>query len=653
MNAGERATADARVTASIRRAGTAAACALALICAASPPAFGREHLRSADLAELSLEELANLEISSVSRRRESIAGAPSSVYVITAEDIRRSGATTLAEVLRLAPNLQVAQADTVQYAITARGFNNTIGNKLLVLIDGRSIYTPLYSGVFWDMQEVVLENIERVEVISGPGATTWGVNAVNGVINVITKNSEETQGSLLSAQAGNEERGFAARWGGNAGPDLSFRINGSYRNWGNTLLSDGTPAQDGFERGQVGFRADWRGVGQQAFVHGRAVSGESGPRVSPTAGPISRLSYTGASLMAHWTRELGEDDSLHIHASWSHIDHENVTRFVPQTDIYDIDLTHRITSASHRVVWGAGLRHATDTFRPGLVAVFMPESRELDWQYAFVQDDMALADRFRFIAGLRLEWNDYTGLEYLPNLRLAWEAGDNELLWAAYSRAVRSPSRFDRDVFLPAEPPFLVTGGPDFRSEIADVYELGYRGRMPRLNFSATLFYHDWDELRSGTPAPPPLFIVNNIRGESYGLETWATWQVLPFWRVNGGFWAMEKDLEFEPGTSDTAGTDNPTLHNDPGYQLLLGMQLDVSDELEMDLHLRHVDDLDVQPVPAYTELNARLAWLIREDLELSLIGRNLLHARHPEFGSVSTRSEIGRSIMLGFRWSL
>jgi len=606
------------------------------------------------LADLSLEELSNIQITSVSRRRESLSEAPASIFVISAEDIRRSGATTIPEILGLAPNLQVARIDTVQYAITARGFNNAIGNKLLVLIDGRTVYTPMFSGVFWEMQDIMPEDIDRVEVISGPGATLWGANAVNGVINIITRRAFETQGALLTGDAGDDERGAALRWGGAAGSNIAFRAYGKYRDWDNSLRSDGTEAPDQWQRGQIGFRTDWDDTDQRATLQGDLFRGESQHRGFVGTLEVPRIKVSSVNLLVRWNRDLGNDSGIRIQAYWNHLERDELAIFRPKADIFDIDMLHNFSIGTHRIQWGGGYRHSSDEVEPGFFTVFVPDSRKLDWANVFIQDEIQLGVNLEATVGLKLERNDFTGVEYLPSARLAWIPADNRLLWTAVSRAVRAPSRFDRDVFFPGTPPFIIAGGPDFESEVANVFELGYRDQpLEVLNYSITLFYHDWDNLRSGTPLPLPVFLVNNIEGESYGVEGWTSWQVLPAWRLSAGVTVLDKKLEFKPGTSDTSGVNNSSLHNDPDYQWQLRSIMDLTPNLHLDFHLRGVDELVNEPVPGYTELDARIGWKLSYNFEISVTGRNLLHKSHPEFGSLLGRSEIGRSMLLGFKWSL
>jgi iron complex outermembrane receptor protein len=605
-----------------------------------------------ELASLSLEDLSNLQITSVSRRAQSVSDAPASIYVITADDIRRSGATALPEVLRLAPNLHVARMDSVQYAITARGFNNAVGNKLLVLLDGRTIYTPLFSGVFWEMEDTFLQDIDRIEVISGVGATLWGANAVNGVINIITKPAADTRGVLLSATGGDREQGAGLRIGGAVGA-ANVRAYVKAHSWDNTNRENGSDAFDSWDKAQAGFRADWNGDDRSFTLQGDVYEGESAHRGFVGTLEIPEVSISGANLLARWTRQLRPDSNLRVQAYWSHSDREEFILFSPKADIFDLEFQHDVAFDTHHLVWGGGYRHAEDEVTPGFVTAFVPASRQLDWQNVFVQDEYQLDDNLQAVFGVRLEWNDYTGMEYLPGARLAWTPADYHLVWAAISRAVRAPSRFDRDIFFPQAPPFIVAGGPDFVSEVAKVVSIGYRGQLSdAFNLSATLFHQDWDNLRSGTALPLPTYLANDLEGESYGLETWFNWQATVAWRVSGGLTTLGKELRFRPGGGDTVGPNNPTLHNDPEFQWTLRSSVQLGAEVALDLDLRRIGALKVEPVPAYTELNARMAWQPRAELEVALTGRNLLDNDHPEFGARANRSRIDRSVVLGVRWS-
>jgi iron complex outermembrane receptor protein len=613
------------------------------------PALQAAAQSTSALKNLSVDELLNLRVTSVSKRSEPLSDAAASVIVLTSETIRRSGATTLPEALRLAPNLQVARLDAVQYAISARGFNNSVGNKLLVLIDGRTVYTPLYSGVFWDQQDVMLEDVDRIEIITGPGATLWGANAVNGVINVITRSAADTTGRLVVAGAGDNERSGAARFGTQIGAG-ALRFYARYAEWDHTTFASGDAGLDDWKRAQVGFRSDWA-TGDNTFtLQGDAYDGHSQDR--GTIGPfdLGEIEVSGFNLLGRWQHTLEGGSDVQLQMYFDHSARDDFIFYKPTADVLDIDLQHTIDAGDHRVVWGGGYRHANDDIEPGLFTAFVPTNRTLQWGNLFVQDEVSLTDALRATLGLKLESNDYTGVEYLPSARLAWKPAADRLVWGSLSRAVRAPARFDRDIRFPAVPPYIVVGGPDFESEVANVVELGYRAQHSEtISYSVTGFAHFWDRLRSGTAVPVEL--ENKIEGTVAGVEAWAEYRPIEFWLLAGGVTWLHEDLRLKAGSTDPVGVDNPTLRNDPEYQWQLRSSFDLPRNLQLDLQLRRVDALPNPQVPAYTDLDVRLAWLVAERLELAIAGRNLLHRRHPEYGDVATRSEIERSVYGQMRW--
>jgi iron complex outermembrane recepter protein len=601
------------------------------------------------LKNLSVDELLNLRVTSVSKRSEPLSDAAASVIVLTADAIRRSGVTTLPEALRLAPNLQVARIDTVQYAISARGFNNAVGNKLLVLIDGRTVYTPLYSGVFWDQQDVMLEDVDRIEIITGPGATLWGANAVNGVINVITRPASDTIGSLVVAGAGNNERSGAARLGTEIGTG-AIRFFAKYSEWDHTTLAAGGAALDDWKRAQVGFRSDWDAGDSTFTLQGDAYDGNSQDR--GTVGPfvLGDIAVSGFNLLGRWQRTLSGGSDVQLQMYFDHSSRDDFIFYEPTADIFDIELQQAIAAGKHRVLWGGGYRRAKDDIGAGLFTTFIPTSRTLQWGNLFVQDEVSLSDALRATVGLKLESNDYTDVEYLPSARLAWKPMADRLVWGSVSRAVRAPARFDRDIRFPATPPFIVVGGPNFESEVADVVELGYRAQHSEaISYSVTGFVHFWDRLRSGTAVPVEL--ENKIEGTVQGVEAWAEYRPFEFWLLSGGVTYLHEDLRLKDGSTDPVGVDNPTLRNDPDYQWQLRSSFDLPRDFQLDLHLHRVDDLPNPEVAAYTELDIRLAWLVGNGLEIAVAGRNLLHKRHPEYGEGAARSEIERSVYGQMRW--
>jgi iron complex outermembrane receptor protein len=602
--------------------------------------------QSATLADLSLEELGAIRVTTVSRTPERIADAPASVFVITSDDIRRSGATSLPEALRLAPNLAVARADSVQYAISARGFNNAVGNKLLVMIDGRTVYTPLFSGVFWDQQDVLLADVDRIEVISGPGATLWGANAVNGVINVITKPAGDTQGALVSARAGDLERQAAVRYGGPLGTSGAFRAYVQTTALDRTHLASGAGGLDEWQRAQAGFRADWQRDDDRLTLQTDAYSGRSQDRGTILNIPLGRIEVSGANILARWTRELGGGRELQVQSYLDRASRDDFLFFRPTADIFDIELQHTIPLGRHDLIWGGDYRRSSDDIRTGFATTFIPQKRELDWESLFLQDRWAITTQLEATLGLKLESNDYTGTESLPSFRIAWKPTSGQLVWGSLSRAVRAPSRYDRDVFFPGQPPFLVIGGPNFKSEVAKVLEAGYRAQPnDKISFSVTAFYHDWDRLRSGTALPVQL--ENRIEGDADGVEAWATWRIAHAWQIAAGFNTLDKDLQLEPGSTDPVGVNNETLANDADYQWLLRASADLAHDLELDVRVRHVDALPNPAVPAYTAVDATVGWRPRPRLDLRLIAQNLFDAAHPEYGPAPTRSELERGVLL------
>jgi iron complex outermembrane recepter protein len=627
------------------RASVFAVCAAYLLTA--PFILSAHAAAPRDLADLSLEQLGNIEVTSVSKRSERLSEAAASIFVITGDDIRRAGVRTLPEALRLAPNLQVARANTGSYAISARGFNNAIGNKLLVLIDGRTVYTPLFSGVFWDQQDILLEDVERIEVISGPGGALWGVNAVNGVINVITRAAGDTQGTLMALGAGNRDEGAAVRYGGRIGAG-HYRVYGKTTEQQNTHRANGTSAPDGRQFGQVGLRADWRDAKDSYTFQGDAYSGK-GEFVRFGALVIPPVTVSGANVLARWTRQLSADSDFRVQAYLDHADRDDPLFFRPRSDIFDLELQHGMTLGDHRVLWGGGYRRARDDVGAGLAfSRFIPENSQLDWLNLFVQDEYRLTPTVELTAGVKFERNDYTGWESLPSVRLAWKPDERKLVWGAVSRAVRAPSRFDRDVFFPpAGPPFALAGGPNFQSEIANVFELGYRAQpVASFNYSVTAFRHDWQRVRGATRPPLPLFLDNSISGFVNGVEAWATLQPLRSWRLSGGVTSLHEKLTFGPGN-------NAELANDPDQWWTLRSSHSLSGRQELDVMVRRVGSLPLQGVPAYTAIDARWGWRMRPDTELSLTLQNLLDREHAEFGALPARSEFGRSFFVKLLWRI
>ncbi|HEY4081038.1 MAG TPA: TonB-dependent receptor [Burkholderiaceae bacterium] len=604
---------------------------------------------NADLADLSLEELSQVEVSSVSRRSEKLSQVAASLYVITDDAIQRSGARSLPEALRLAPNLEVARVDANQYAVSARGFNNSIGNKLLVLIDGRTVYAPYFSGVQWDQQDLMLDDVARIEVISGPGGSIWGTNAVNGVINIVTKSAEETQGWLAQAGAGNTDSQAALRFGGKAGGGGKFRVYAKLTRQQNTKSEAGAAVADGSHRAQFGARADWLHAGDGLTVQGDAYQGDSQDRKIPGLN-LGGIKVSGENMLARWTDTLTGGSKLRVQAYYDHSRREDLFLYSPSYAVADLEVQHSVSLGAHQLDWGGGWRQSRDDIRPGLLYGFVPEQSTQHWYNLFVQDDFHLSEQLSLIAGAKLEHNDYTGWETLPSLRLAWAPSVDHLLWAGISRAVREPARLDRDLRLPAKPPYLIAGGPDFMSEVANVVELGYRGQLSHeLNVSATLYRYAWNRLRSGQ-RPPNAQVQNMIDGSTYGLEAWGRWQPLSWLQLSAGVNLLRQDLGVKPGSADPTGPS--ALGNDPDQQWQLRASMQLPNRQALELGLRRVSALPKPSVPGYTALDLSYIWPIKRGLELSLSGQNLLDRRHPEIDAYPSRSEFVRSIFAQLRWS-
>ena len=616
----------------------------------------------AELANMSIEELAQIEVTSVSKKAERLSDAAASVYVITADQIRRSGATSLPDVLRSAPNLQVAQTSGHGYAISARGFNGSSSsapNKLLVMIDGRSVYTPLFSGVFWDVQDVMLEDVERIEVISGPGGTLWGTNAVNGVINIITRSAADTQGTLVSAGYGTRGADGAARHGGKLGNGGNYRVYFKHFERRHTETEDGGRINDASHKSQAGFRADWGQPGEQFTLLGNVYRGTE---EQPEPGSVSLQGFpmvlgdveiSGVNVLGRWRRELAGGSTLSVDAYYDHSRRDVPPVFDETLDIADIQLLHTMPAAgAHSLSWGAQLRFSRDrVINHGPVFAFLPANVNQRWYSLFAQDDIALQPDLKLTLGARIERNDYTGNEFLPGARLAWTPAPHHMLWTALSRAVRAPSRLDHDAFVPAMPPHLLNGGPGVRSEVAHVAELGYRGRpAPNFSYSATLYHSEYDHLRTQelTPSRTALVFANRMEGSATGFETWGEWQATPDWRLAAGFTALKEHLALKPGSTDTAALRATGFNPSNTWQLRSTLRL--APDRELTVVARHVAELTRHDVPSYTALDARFGWNIRPGLELSLTGRNLTGA-HPEYGQRVHRSDLPRSIDVKLVW--
>ena len=594
-----------------------------------------------NLAELSLEQLGDVEITSVSKREQRLADAPASIYVITREAIQRAGVNTLPEALRLAPNLHVARINASQYAISARGFNSATANKLLVLIDGRSVYTPLYSGVFWETQDVLLADVERIEVISGPGGTIWGANAVNGVINVITRAASASTGTLAQAAAGNLSRSLSLRQGWSMGDGGAMRAYAKYNQRRDSERVSGVSARDGFEKLQLGFRADAEAAGGALTLQGDAYK-ES---INQTNAADQR--HHGANLLARWARQMDDGAALNLQAyvdrSWRDVPGS----YTENLRIMDVDLQYLpVAGEGSQWIFGGGYRGASDEVGNYGRLAFLPASRRLHWANAFAQYERALSPAATLTLGTRVEHNSYSGTEWMPSARLGWKLSRELLLWTAASRAVRTPSRVDVELFAPAQPPYQLAGGPNFRSEIGNTLEFGLRAQPDeRLSYSVTVFGSRYTSLRNYRRISDRSFVlVNAATANVYGIEAWARYQVRRGWKLQAGLTSMHEKFTGANIAAIAPG-------NDPRYQVRLQSSWSVSDGVDLDVSLRRVAALRFTTVPGYTEADVWLGWRYSNRLEFALSARNLLHAQHREFPQTGAAGadpiQVGRTAQL------
>jgi iron complex outermembrane receptor protein len=606
------------------------------------------------LSRMSLEELANVEVTSVSKSAQSLSTAPASIYVITREEILRSGVLSIPEALRLAPNLQVEQINSQEYQIGARGFGSHLefqnfSNKILILIDGRSVYNPLFSGLAYDALDVMMDDIDRIEVISGPGATLWGANAMNGVINIITRSAQETQGGLLRVSGGDQENAASARYGDSFGDGGAFRVYGKAFDRGPSELPDGQSADDRWHKAQGGFRMDLGGAGDANHF---MVSGDY-QQVTENQGPLD-VDFSQFDLVGRW-EHAGDRTSSRLQVFFDHTDRDRPLSGVGFTlDTYDFEFQQSLNLGErHRVVWGLGRRYSDYDIRNTPPLRFVPAHRTLELTNLFAQDTIALGGQFKLTAGIKFEENSYSGWSTLPDLRLSWAPDPQTLLWASAARAIRAPTPFDTDVeeWSNGTVLFLV-GDPQFRPETVDALEIGYRSQpASTVSWSLSAFYNEYDDLRSIEPEPVtflPLRWGNYIEGSTHGIDAWANVQVTSWWRLSPGIHWLEKNLRNSPGASGLLGLEQ--AGNDPQSRAMLKSSMDFG-RWSVDATLRYVDKLPAPLNPSYTELGARLAWQASDDLELSLTGLNLLDSRHTEY-AVPTAREIRRSIYAEARFT-
>ncbi|HTE11461.1 MAG TPA: TonB-dependent receptor, partial [Chitinophagaceae bacterium] len=548
--------------------------------------------------------------------------------------------------------LQVAQVNASQWAISARGFNNVLANKLLVLIDGRTVYTPMYAGVFWDVQNLLLEDVDHIEVISGPGGTLWGANAVNGVINIITKNTRDTKGLYAEAAAGSGLPGLGSlRYGGQLTKKLSYRVFGTgFKMGSSTTSKNDSSAEDHWSMVNGGFRLDWEvSKNDNLSLQANMYKGKPKPDGGDTAVPIVA---NGEDIVARWEHTNSAKAGFQLQAYYDHTWRNFGSGFTEDLKTYDIDFHQRYQfSKRNTLTAGLNLRLMDHTVTNLPLFAFQPGQKTLYLYSAFVQDEMMLVkERLRITAGIKVEHNSYTGFEYQPDVRLTWTPAENQTIWTAVSRAVRTPARIDRDFFLYIVQDLpLIGGSKSFVSEDLIAYELGWRWQ-PLKNLSTSLagFYNVYDNIRSAEPGPLPFNIpitfANGVKGQTYGIELSATCQLTDWWKLRGGYTFLKKDLSVKPDSKDLNG--GTAESDDPEHQFLIQSTVDIPGRIELGTVVRHIGKLPKPVVPAYTGLDIRVGWKLNNIIELNIIGQNLLDKHHPEFiPSSPAPREINRCI--------
>lgn len=651
----------------------------ACVIAVTLPLGARAQTSASDYFDLPLEQLLSAEIVTASRRPETVSEAPAAVFVLTRDDILRSGVTSIPEALRLVPGVHVAQVNANSWAISIRGFTSAMANKLLVMIDGRVVYNPLFAGTYWEAQDVLLEDIDRIEVVRGPGGALWGANAVNGVINIRTRHARQTQGHLVTVGYGTHERGFAnVRHGGALDNDLFYRIYAKAFDRDSFRQPGGGDAHDAWHSYRGGFRMDWddRTTLQGDVYSTRAEHRAVTPSLIAPYSPVEEMTveYKGAHIIGRQWLPFDDGSALMIKTYLDYSRRDEPSLLDDRRVMFDFetqyDFGHR---GGHEIIIGAGYRHIYEFQRGSWAASFAPERRNDDLFSAFIQDRIMLVPRQWYLTvGAKFEHNDYSGFEFQPNMRLQWHPNEQQMLWAAVSRAVRTPSRLEHDTNYTVEvadttPPtrLMLEGNKDFTSERMIAYELGYRNQYtPDIAFDTTVFYNDYDRLSmpvSGVPVNVPagddpahtlvpVWFDNGMSGRAYGLELAASWIVNPAWSLAGSYSLFKLELDAPP---------HPLFNREaaeghaPRHMLNLRSSWNLTRRLTLDGLIYYVDRLPGYEVDDYIRLDLNLGWRITDQVRFNLVGQNLLEQVHREFGSSvsANATEIERSIYGKLTW--
>lgn len=657
-----------------------------------PMTVAAAEISSNQLLNLNLEDLMKIKVTTASRHPQNLNQVPAAVFVITQDDIRRSGATSIPEALRMAPGVDVARIGTDKWAISIRGFNGRFADKLQVLIDGRSVYNPLFAGVQWEQQDTLMEDIDRIEVIRGPNAAVWGANAVNGVINIITKKAAETQGTLFSAGGGSFEHGFVgARYGAKINDDTHYRVYAKGFTRDNMSTVTGQTANDAWHSARGGFRLDHsRGI-DQFTLQGDVFYNAFGDRLDKTQliSPIiqaetARGHNEGGNIRFRWDRTLSEQSSIMLQTYYDRVDYRLLTSSVFRAESFDIDFQHRFPLWNrHDLTWGGNYRLYHNKVSDNELISFGPRQQTNHLASAFIRDEITLIPNLvKLTLGSRFDHNDFTGMEIQPNARLMLTPDEKSSLWFAVSRAVRIPSRAENDILFnartltsfPGVPlalpiPILtqLTGSSNFSAEKLLAYEVGFRHQFsPQASLDVAAFYNDYSQLRdlsSGFPSfhagfPPylilPILLNNKASGHTYGVETSMDWRPHEKWRLQANYTYIDMHIRSDSPLKQFDPTTGSANAVSPQHQISTRSHYDFSDRLQLNLWLRYVSSIDFYRLPGYVTMDARLAYRPKRNIELFVVGQNLFSQNHREFVSdfiPSFPTYIPRGVYAGVEW--
>ncbi len=637
------------------------------------------------LADLDLFALSNIKVTTVSRSAEKLSSTSAAVYVITNEDIRRSGVTNIPEALRMAPGVQVAQLDANKWAISIRGFNSLFADKLLVMIDGRTVYNPLFSGVYWDVQDVLLEDVDRIEVVRGPGGTLWGANAVNGVINIITKNAEDTQGGLIALGGGSEESGSSSiRYGGRLGANSHYRVYTKYFDRNDFVDVKGQDTHDEWDMFQSGFRMDWNFAEDDSLIiQGDYYDGTAGQNVSVTIPTVigatffpDEVDISGGNFMTRWEHRFPSDSDIALQLYYDRTERRSTTN-EENRDTLDLDFQYRVNAIEqHNIIWGLGYRQSSKVSKGSFTITFNPLRRNTELFSGFIHDDVELIkDRLHLIVGSKFEHNDFSGFEYQPSLRLKWTPDERRTIWGAVSRAVQTPSEGTSDLrinaaMVPVSPPPPVilapvnlTGNKDLDSQTAMAYEIGFRSELSdRISLDFSFFYNEYDDIINIELVPGGMAVIfdNILNGETYGGEVLARFKITNRWLLTAGYTGLQMQLHPNSSTLNQS-IDESMERVNPHNQVHLRSIHQLPHNFEFDTMVYFVDNIDVSPplmstihIASYLRLDIRLGWRPKANLEFSISAQNILDDQHVEFVDSSSSvqgSKIERSIHAKITW--